>query len=104
MDSSLLTRRSRGPGDCAFLPQPADLVNALLALRSRRAEPRRHPEREHIGPRQVLNRDLSDRRCSVGMPSPQRVLADRAGGAGSATRRSRTPAPAEVAPSATACA
>jgi hypothetical protein len=63
-----------------FLPQPAGLVDELLELRGWRAEPRRRPERERIGPRQVINRGLGDRRCGVGVPPPQRILVDRAVG------------------------
>jgi hypothetical protein len=48
--------RYRLAGQPAFLPQPAGLVDELLELRGWRAEPGRRPERERIGPPQVLNR------------------------------------------------
>jgi len=51
-------------------PQPAGLVDELLELRGRRTEPGRRPERERIGPRQVRNRGLGDRRGSVGVAAP----------------------------------
>jgi hypothetical protein len=86
------------------LPQPAGLVHELLELDRRRTEPRRCPEREGVGPGEVLKRGLGDRRDRIGVLPPLWVLVDCVVGRELGDPQQPHLGPPEAAPSATASA